>query len=319
MDLSFPKAELHLHLEGSVEIETLRELARRHGMPPPPGNLYHYAGFLSFLMAFKQVALHLRTPEDYALVTERLLERLRRDNVVYAEIYFSAGICLKKGQPAGAIFEAIADAGRRAEERCGVRSRWIFDAVRQFGPEAAEEVVRLAARYRDRGVVAIGIGGDEEAGPPASFRRAYEMARSEGLRLTAHAGETTGPETIWSTVRDLGVDRIGHGCSAVRDAALVDYLRERQIPIEVSVTSNYATGAVAAGAEHPVRRMVDAGLVVTLNTDDPAMFQTTLTEEYRRLVDRHGFTESEVLELAGNAFRAAFLPDMVRCCPGGRE
>jgi aminodeoxyfutalosine deaminase len=141
------------------------------------------------------------------------------------------------------------------------------------------------------------------------------MARAEGLHLTAHAGETTGPETIWETIRELGVDRIGHGCSAVEDPNLVAYLRERQIPIEVSVTSNYATGAVAAGAEHPVRRMFEEGLMVVINTDDPAMFHTTLSEEYRRLVERHGFTETEVLRLARNAFDAAFV---VGCSPGGK-
>jgi adenosine deaminase/aminodeoxyfutalosine deaminase len=209
------------------------------------------------------------------------------------------------------IFEAIAGAGRRA----AMEVRWIFDAVRQFGPEAAEQVTRLAVKYRDRGVVGIGIGGDEAEAPPRLFRRAYEMARAEGLRLTAHAGETTGPETIWETIRELGVDRIGHGCSAVEDPELINYLRDQQIPIEVSVTSNYATGAVAAGAEHPVRRMFDEGLMVVINTDDPAMFQTSLGEEYRRLVERHGFTEEEVLRLARNAFAAAFV---VGCSPGGK-
>lgn len=311
MDLSFPKAELHLHLEGAVEPDTLRELAGRHGMPAASmtgaelAERYQYDSFLGFLMAFKWVTQHLQTPEDYALVTARLLERLRAQGVVYAEIYFSAGICLKKGLAVEPIFEAVAEAGRRE----GIRVQWIFDAVRQFGPEAAEVVTRLAARYRDRGAVGIGIGGDEEEGPPKLFRRVYEMARAEGLRLTAHAGETTGPETIWDSLRELGAERIGHGCSAVQDPSLMEYLRERQIPIEVSVTSNYATGAVAAGAEHPVRRMVDAGLLVVINSDDPAMFHTSLSQEYVRLVERHGFTRDEARRLARNGFQAAFLSD----------
>jgi adenosine deaminase/aminodeoxyfutalosine deaminase len=311
MDLSFPKAELHLHLEGAIDLVTLSELARRHGMPEPPADLYQYDDFLGFLGAFKQVTLHLRTPEDYALAAERLLERLAGENVRYAEIYYSAGICLRKGMEVGAIYEALAEAGRQAP----LEVRWIFDAVRQFGPEAAAEVTRWAVKCRDRGVVGIGIGGDEAEGLPRLFRRAYEMARAEGLRLTAHAGETTGPETIWETIRELGVDRIGHGCSAVQDPELMAYLRERQIPLEVSVTSNYATGAVAAGAEHPVRRMFEEGLRVVINTDDPEMFHTTLSEEYRRLVERHGFTETEVRRLARNAFDAAFV---VGCSPGGK-
>jgi adenosine deaminase/aminodeoxyfutalosine deaminase len=304
MDWSFPKAELHLHLEGSLETDTLGELARRHGLPPPPADLYRYHDFLEFLIAFKEVTRHLLGPEDYALATDRLLARLREQNVVHAEIYFSAGICRRKGMEVDPIYQAIRDASRAAD---GLRVGWIFDAVRQFGAEAAEEVVRLAARYRDQGVVGIGIGGSEQDGPPRSFRRAFEMARAEGLRLTAHAGETTGPETIWETLRELGPDRIGHGTSAVRDPQLMAYLRDRQIPIEVSVTSNYATGAVAPGDQHPVRRMVDEGLLVVINSDDPAMFQTSLTEEYRRLVQRHGFSENEVRQLAANAFQAAFL------------
>jgi len=311
VDFAFPKAELHLHLEGAVEMETLRELAARHGLHEPPADLYQYDSFLGFLMAFKRVCDHLRGPEDYALATRRLLERLRGEGVVYAEVYFSAGTCLLKKMEVGPVFDAI-----RAEEAPGLRVHWIFDAVRQFGAEAAEEVARLAARYRDRGVVAIGIGGSEEDGPPRLFRRVYEQARAEGLRLTAHAGETTGPEAVWETIRELGPDRIGHGCSVVQDPVLVEYLRERQIPIEVSVTSNYATGAVVG--EHPVRRMFDAGLLVVINTDDPAMFSSTLTGEYRRLVERHGFTQGEVRRLAGNAFRAAFAPaDVVPCSPEG--
>jgi aminodeoxyfutalosine deaminase len=311
VDLDFPKAELHLHLEGTVEPDTLRELAGRHGMPAASmsgvelAERYQYDDFLGFLMAFKWVTQHLRTPEDYALVTARLVERLREQGVVYAEIYFSAGICLKKCLAVEPIFEAVADAGRLE----GIRVQWIFDAVRQFGPEAAEVVTRLAAQYRERGVVGIGIGGDEVEGPPKLFRRVYEMARAEGLRLTAHAGETTGPETIWDSLRELGAERIGHGCSAVEDPLLMEYLRERQIPIEVSVSSNYATGAVGAGVAHPVRRMVDAGLLVVINSDDPAMFHTSLGQEYVRLVERHGFTGDEVRRLARNGFQAAFLSD----------
>lgn len=311
VDLSFPKAELHLHLEGAVEPDTLRELARRHEMPAASmtdaalAERYQYDNFPGFLRAFQWVTEHLQTPQDYALVTECLLKRLRAEGVVYAEVYFSAGICLKRGMAVEPIYEALAEAGRRD----GIRVQWIFDVVRQFGVEAAAKVTRLAVKYRDRGVVGIGIGGDEEQGPPKMFRPVYETARAEGLRLTAHAGETTGPETIWDSLRELGAERIGHGCSAVEDPELMAYLRERQIPIEVAVTSNYATGAVEEGAEHPVRRMVEAGLLVVINSDDPAMFHTTLSQEYARLVEWQGFTAEEVRRLARNGFRAAFLPE----------
>jgi aminodeoxyfutalosine deaminase len=315
VDLNFPKAELHLHLEGTVEPETLQELAARHGMEAGGWTLaeiarrYQYEDFLGFLSAFKWVTQHLCTPEDYGLVTRRLLEKLAAQNVRYAEIYFSAGICRWKKMPVEPVYEAIEAARREAEPRLGIRARWIFDAVRQFGPEEAEEVVRLAVKYREQGAVGIGIGGDEIQGPPEMFRRAYAMARAEGLRLTVHAGETAGPESIWGALRELGAERIGHGVAAVRDPELMAHLKERQIPVEVNVTSNYCTGAIAAGAEHPVRRMFEAGLSLVINSDDPAMFHTSINAEYARLVERHGFSEAEVRELARNSFQAAFLSE----------
>lgn len=311
MKFDFPKAELHLHLEGAIEPATVCELARRGGAglaEEEVAQRYCYSDFLGFLEAFKWVTGYLRTPEDYELVAWRALERLHEQKVRYAEIYFSAGICLWKKLEVEPIVEALEQARRRAEAAWGIRVRWIFDAVRQFGPQEAERVARLAARLRDRHVIGIGLGGDEARGAPAAFRRAYELARAEGLRLCVHAGETTGPESIWGAIRELGAERIGHGISAVCDPALVEHLRERQIPIDVCVTSNYATGAVAAGAEHPVRRMFDAGLMLVINSDDPAMFRTSLNDEYRRWHERHGFSEEELRELAKNSFRAAFLP-----------
>ena len=312
MDLDFPKAELHLHLEGAIEPQTLCELARRQGAALTEEHVrerYCYGDFLGFLRAFKWVTDYLQTPEDYGLAAYRALEKLQAQNVRYAEIYYSAGICLWKRIEVEPVFEALDDARRRAEEAWGIQAQWIFDAVRQFGPEAAERVTHLAARFRDRRVVGIGLGGDEERGEPKLFRRVYEIARAEGLRLSVHAGETTGPESIWHSIRELGAERIGHAVSAVCDPALIEYLRERQIPIEVCVTSNYATGAVAPGAEHPVRRMFDAGLMVVINSDDPAMFGTSLHAEYSRLAEHHGFTEPELRELARNSFRASFVPE----------
>ena len=312
MDLGFPKAELHLHLEGTIEPATLCELARRRAAPLTEEEVrtrYCYSDFLAFLQAFKWVTDFLATPADYEIAAYRALEKLHSQNVRYAEIYFSAGICLWKNLEVEPILEGLEEARRRAEEAWGIRARWIFDAVRQFGPEAAERVARLAIRLQDRHVVGIGLGGAEEEGPPGLFRRVYEAARAEGLHLCVHAGETTGPESIWEALRQLDADRIGHGVSAVKDPALVEYLRERQIPIEVCVTSNYATGVLAAGSEHPVRRMFDAGLLVVINSDDPAMFGASLSDEYRRLFERHGFTEAEIRLLGRNAFRASFLTE----------
>ena len=310
VNLDFPKAELHLHLEGTIEPATACELARRCGASLAEEEVverYRYSDFLGFLQAFKWVTSYLKTPEDYGIVAYRALEKLHTQNVRYAEIYFSAGICLWKGLEVEPILEALEEARRRAEETWGIRAQWIFDAVRQFGEEAAESVARLAARLKHRHVVGIGLGGEEEQGPPAAFRRVYEAARAEGLHLCVHAGETTGPESIWEAIRELGAERIGHGVSAVCDPGLMEYLREQQIPIEVCVTSNYATGVVEPEEEHPARRMFDAGLMVVINSDDPAMFHTSLNGEYARLIEKHGFSEEEVRKLARNSFQASFL------------
>jgi len=312
LDLSFPKAELHLHLEGTIEPATLCELASRRGLDLSQEEVaarYRYTDFLGFLQAFKWVTQYLQTPEDYAIVAYRMLEKLHAQNVRYAEVYFSAGICNWRRLDVEPIFDALEDARRRAEGKWGIRAKWIFDAVRQFGVDAAERVFRLAAQLQDRNVVGVGIGGDEKQGEPALFEHLYGLARSDGLHVVAHAGENTGPEFIWASLRQLGAERIGHGVSTMADPTLVAYLRERQIPIEVCVTSNYATGVVASGTEHPIRRMFDAGLMIVINSDDPAMFGATLQEEYVRLAERHGFSEAELRGLARNSFEAAFLTE----------
>jgi len=298
--LELPKAELHLHLEGSIEPETLHELD-----PATPVEefraLYQYADFDAFLKAFGVIGKRLRTPEDYALVTRRLLERLAAQNVRHAEIIVAAGVVLWKEQEFAPIFDAIADASAGSP----VEVRWILDAVRQFGVEPAMQVARLAAERIDRGVVAFGIGGSEERGPAEWFTEVFAFAKSAGLRLTAHAGESAGPESVWAALR-LGAERIGHGIAAIRDEALVCYLKERAIPLEISITSNLITGVVARLEDHPLRRLYDAGVPIVLNTDDPAMFRCSLVGEYRLAQRAFGFSEAELRGIAENGFRYAF-------------
>ena len=233
-----PKAELHLHLEGSVEPETLHELD-----PATPVEdfraLYRYADFDGFLKAFGEVGKRLRGPEDYALATRRLLESLAAQNVRYAEIILAAGVVLWKGQEFAPIFDAIcADAAGSP-----VEVRWILDAVRQFGPEQGMRVAELAAERVSQGVVGFGIGGSEERGPAIWFSEVFAFAAKAGLRLTAHAGETGGTESVWAALR-LGAERIGHGIAAAEDPELLRHLRERDIPLEISITSNLVTGCV---------------------------------------------------------------------------
>ena len=295
-----PKAELHLHLEGAVEPETLRELDPSSSLDEMRA-LYSYADFDGFLKAFAAVGKRLRTPEDYALATHRLLERLEVEHVRYAEITLAAGVVLWKGQEIGPVFDAV----REAAGRSRVEVRWIFDAMRQFGAEQAAQVARWAAERTGNGVVAFGIGGSEERGPAAWFTDVFAFAKGAGLRLTAHAGETGGPESVWDAL-GLGAERIGHGIAAARDPELMRHLREKNIPLEICITSNLVTGAVKSLDEHPVRRLFDAGVPIVLNTDDPAMFRCTLTGEFR-LAQRHfGFSEAELRSIAENGFRYAF-------------
>ena len=292
-----PKAELHLHLEGSVEPETLHELD-----PFTPveefRRLYRYADFDAFLKAFAVIGKRLRTPEDYALITRRLLERLAAQNVRYAEIIVSAGVVLWKEQEFAPIFDAIGAAAAGSP----VEVRWILDAIRQFGEEPAMEVAKLAAERVDRGVVAFGIGGSETRGPAEWFTDVFAFAREAGLHLTAHAGESAGPESIRAALK-LGAERIGHGIAAARDEALMRHLRERGIPLEICITSNLVTGVVKSIDEHPVRRLFDAGVPIVLNTDDPAMFGCTLVGEYRLAAERFGCSEAELRGIAENGFR----------------
>lgn len=295
-----PKAELHLHLEGAVHPDTMRELA-----PDMTAEeirlLYHCSDFASFLQCFKRINERLRTPEDYALITRRALSALNEANVRYAEIILSAGVVLWKQLDFAPIYDAV----RAEAERSPVRVRWILDGIRHFGEEHVMRVAELAAERAGRGVVALGIGGDEARGPAEWFADVYRFARSHGLHLHAHAGEVLGPASIWAAL-ELGVERIGHGIRAIDDPVLVAHLRDRGIPLEISITSNVVTGAVSRLKDHPVRKLYDAGVPITLNSDDPGIFGSSLVEEYELAAREFGFTSQELSGIAANAFRYAF-------------
>ena len=283
-------AELHLHLEGSVDPATLW-LARTP-----------IADFATFLQVFKAIVQRLQTAEDYARITEALLQNLAKEGVDYAEVTLSAGVILWKQHDLhrtyGAIRRACADHPR-------VHVQWCFDAVRQFGAGAALRVAEIAGELVNDGVVSFGIGGDEISGPARLFKDVFAKARALGLRLTAHAGETDGPQSIWDALA-IGAERIGHGIRAVEDPALLAHLRDNNIPLEVCITSNVITGAVPSLAAHPVRKLFDAGVPITLNTDDPAIFETTLSREFRIAREVFGFSEEELKTIADNAYRFAF-------------
>ena len=309
-----PKAELHLHLEGTIAPETLVDLSQRHDGSPltleQARAIYGYTDFTGFLMAFKAVTERLRTPEDYELITYRMLERLARQGVIHAEVYVSVGVVYYwrhvEFEP---LFAGMECARKKAEEEFGITTYWIFDAVRHFGPEEAARVFRKAAELRagHPSIVGIGIGGDERRTGADPFRELYAEAREAGLRLTAHAGESVGPEGIWGAI-NIGAERIGHALSAIHDAELMGVLSERQIPVEICISSNVRTGCCITLAEHPVRRYFDAGLMVTLNSDDPAMFLSDLEGEYQLAQNEFGFNDEHLRELAANSIEASFLP-----------
>ena len=296
---SLPKAELHVHLEGSVTPETLREIAP-HLDPAEIQSRYQYENFLGFLKSYAWVTGFLERPEHYALVTRRLLEHLETQGVVHAELNLSVGVWLWRNQDAAAIFDAIEAAAASSP----IPVRFIFDAVRQFGVEPARRVAELAAERTHRGVVALGIGGDEARGPAELFADVFRSAREAGLRAVPHAGETGGPDSVWQALA-LGASRIGHGIRSVEDPKLMAHLKDADIPLEICILSNVATGAVPNLAAHPVRALFDAGVPIVLNTDDPAMFHTNLLLEYRVAAEQFGFSESELKVLAANSLRYA--------------
>ncbi|HEY3987724.1 MAG TPA: adenosine deaminase [Acidobacteriaceae bacterium] len=309
-----PKAELHLHLEGTVAPEILVELSERH----PAGRLsleqaralYRYVDFTGFMMAFKAITERLLTPDDYELITWRMAQTLAAQGVVHAEVYVSVGVVYYwrrvEFEP---LFAGMERARLRAERELRLTILWIFDAVRHFGVEEAARVFHKAAEmHREHAsIIGIGIGGDERRTGAEPFRELYAEARDAGLRLTAHAGETTGPESIWGAL-NIGAERIGHGLSAQHDAELMEVLAERQVPIEICITSNVRTGCCASLPEHPVRRYFDSGLMITLNSDDPTLFSSNLLGEYRLAEDEFQFTQEQLRELAANSIEASFLP-----------
>jgi adenosine deaminase/aminodeoxyfutalosine deaminase len=297
-------SELHVHLEGTVDRETVRMLDPSLS-PEQVDAAWNFSDFAGFIQCFKFVAQRLRGPEDYALITRRMVEAFARQGISYAEVTLGAGVILWRGFDFDEVWRAIREAQCAACAASGVEVWWNLDAIRQFGPDHVREVARLASRYVGDGAVSFGIGGDEVAGPAAGFAAAYRYARDAGLRLTAHAGETDGPESVRAALA-IGAERIGHGIRAADDPDLLRQLREERIPLEVSITSNVKTGAVRSLAEHPLRRIVDAGVAVTLNTDDPGIFETTLEREFEVARQVLGLSAAEVAEAIRNAEKYRF-------------
>jgi aminodeoxyfutalosine deaminase len=315
---ALPKAELHLHLEGSIRPATVIELAARHSVAldeEEARQRYRYDDFAGFLAAFMWVVSFVREPADYALITRRMAEELLAQGVVYAEVITAVGVMLWQRQDAEANLVAMAEAARAFEPR-GLAIRWLPDAAWQLGDRAALEVARRVVRWTDLGVVGFGMGGDEMRFGYERFRPAYEHAAEHGLHRTAHAGEVGPPEKIRDAVELLGAERVGHGIAAIRDPAIADLLIERNVALEVCPTSNVCTGALARQlgrgaatlADHPLPRLLAAGIPVTLASDDPAMFHTDLLGELAACTAPMGLPPTAILRLLESSFEHAFLP-----------
>jgi adenosine deaminase/aminodeoxyfutalosine deaminase len=316
-----PKAELHLHLEGTITPATLVELSQRHDATPitlPEAEaLYQFTDFTGFIEAFKAVTRQLMHAEDYELAAWRMMQHLADQGVVHAEVFISVGVIYmwRNHDPScfEPIFEGLERARLRADRELGLSVYWIFDAVRHFTvPEAGRVFAKAAEMHAEfPSIIGIGLGGDERRCGSEPFREMYAHAREAGLRLTNHAGETTGPQAIWEAL-SIGSERLGHVLSAIDDPELIQELKVRSTGVELNPTSNVRTGVCPSFAAHPLRLYFDAGLLATLNSDDPAFFGSDIANEYLLAHTEQGFTPDELRQLAANSFRASFLPESTK-------
>ena len=311
---ALPKVELHVHLVGSAGVGTVLELARRHpeaGVPADRDELerfYTFRDFDHFLKVYWAVQSMLKGRDDIHTLVVGLAAELVRQNVRYAEVTVTPYNHLTDGMSGDELLAGLAS-GRAAAAGMGVELAWCFDIPGEKGQVAGRETVAFALTERPEGLVSLGLGGPEAGAGRAQFASFFDTARDAGLHCVPHAGETSGPETIWSALIDLRAERIGHGTSCVQDPALVEHLVRKGIPLEVCPTSNIRTRQVASIETHPVRQMLDAGVVVTLNTDDPPFFGATLEGEYLAVASALDLSHVEIARLAENAVLASFLPN----------
>ena len=316
---ALPKVELHVHLEGSVRPATLLTLARRHGTTGLPQTLeelrafYRFSDFEHFVQVYYAICDNLRVEEDYALIVNELADTFAAQNVRYAEVTFTPFNHTRRRIPVDVVFAGVERGRLEAEERTGVVLRFCTDVPGEFGAEAGIETARMVLAQRDAGradgVVSFGLGGPEQGFPRSLFAESFAMGRDAGLHSVPHAGETSGPDAIWESLDVLGAERIGHGVRCLEDPRLVERLAAEAVPLEVCPTSNVCLSVVDDLASHPLPQLLDAGLVVTLNSDDPPMFGTSLHEEYMAAATAMGLSRAQLADLARAGVRAAFLDD----------
>lgn len=320
---ALPKVELHVHLEGSILPETLLALAQRHGMSLPANDVaglrawYRFTSFRHFLEVYLTISSLLRTSDDFAFIVHDFGREMRRQHIRYAEVTFTPFTHLwqDKGLQAEDLIAGLEAGRNQAAAEFGVELAWVLDIPRNlsftdgvYTGYASDPTVDMALAWRDRGVVALGLGGNEVGAPPEPFAHAFDRARAGGLHCLPHAGETVGPESVWGAMRSLGAERIGHGVRSIEDPSLVAYLVEHQTPLEINPTSNLRLGVYPDYQAHPLRRLWESGAYVTVNSDDPPLFNTTLNDEYTVLIDHFGFDAADLERITLNALRASCLP-----------
>lgn len=312
-----PKAELHIHLEGAIEPTTLLRLAERNGVSLPADSpealqtWYQFSDFPHFVEIYLKIQSCLRSADDFSTIAYELGADMARQNILYREATVTpyTHLIQDKGLVAEDIIAGLEDGRQRARRDFGVEIRWILDIHRNLAmPATAEVTTQLVLDWADRGAVALGLGGNEATAPSAPFAPYFERIKAAGLASAPHAGEIAGPESVWSAVRDLQANRIGHGVRSIEDPHLLAVLLDRQIPLEVNPTSNICLGVYRDFEQHPFIHLLRMGLCVTVNSDDPPLFNTTLTQEYQRLADTFGLDRDDLQRLALNAVRSTFLP-----------
>ena len=311
---ALPKAEQHIHIVGATRPETLLWLMEESGRDAPFENLeeverfFQYSDFDHFISVYSTVSKFIVDEGQFERITYEMLEDDARCNVRYVEASFSAPDHVRQGLDYGLMLDAINRGIRRAREDFGIECNLRIDLVRNYGPDYGMEVLDWIEGKGDN-IVAVDIGGSERGFPPEPYKPVYSRAREMGLRLVAHAGEAAGPESIWGAVKQLDVERIGHGTSAIKDPDLMTYLRDNSVTVETCPVSNVRTNAVPSVREHPVRAFYDSGIRVTVNSDDPSMFGTDMNNEYVQLHGQLGFTVPELFQISLNAVDSAFILD----------
>jgi len=313
-----PKTELHLHLEGAIPLDTLYNLIRKRGGDPSIGSVEDlrtkltYRDFPHFIELWIWKSSFIKEEKDFEEITYQVLRSLSEQNVKYVEAFYSPGDYWRQGLSVSKITEYVIRGREKAYSDFGIRSELIIDLIRDQGPKVGMQRLEEVTPYLHKGVIGVGIGGSEQTFPADPYEEVYREAKRRGFRLTAHAGEAAGPESIWTVIRKLRCERIGHGVRAKEDPQLVSFLKKSQIPLEVCVTSNVKTKVFESVEAHPIKQFYNKGLMVTVNSDDPTMFNTSLTQEYLQLAEKLGFSQQDIRQLTLNGVEASFMPDEMK-------